>query len=68
MQDIRIGGLKQRIINCRQRLESYLAGELAVIEELEEEILPEYTGKNIRHNNWASQASVNVMTFGLIGR
>ena len=68
VQDIRIGGLKQRLINCRECLQAYLDGELAIIEELEEEILPEFTAKNIRHNNWASQASVNVMTFGLIGR
>jgi len=68
VQDIRIGGLKQRLVNCRERLIAYLNGELSAIEELEEQILPEFPQKDLRHNNWASQASVNVMTFGLIGR
>ena len=39
VHDIRIGGLKQRLIHCRDRLAAYLNGELASISELEEEIL-----------------------------
>ena len=68
VQDIRIGGLMQRIASCTERLMEYACGKISVIEELEEEILPEYPEKNLRHNNWASQASANVMTFGLVGR
>jgi len=68
VQDIRMGGLKQRIVSCRERLVAFAKGEISVIEELEEDILPEFPEKNLRHNNWASQASVNVMSFGFIGR
>ncbi|MBQ8294868.1 MAG: beta-N-acetylhexosaminidase [Clostridia bacterium] len=42
IQDLRLGGLKQRLCSCKLRLEEYLTGKLARIEELEEEILPYY--------------------------
>ena len=41
MQEIRLGGLKERIKSCRLRLKAWLAGEIAKIDELEEELLPE---------------------------
>jgi len=59
VQDIRIGGLKQRIISCRERLEQLLAGEISVIEELEEDILPDSIFTRGTLNNWAFNASVN---------
>ena len=37
VQDIRLGGLKMRYRSCRERLSAYLAGEIAAIEELEEQ-------------------------------
>ncbi len=40
VQDVRLGGLTQRVSHCKGRLKEYLAGEIATIEELEIEILP----------------------------
>ena len=68
VQDIRMGGLMQRIASCTQRLMEYACGKISVIEELEEDILPEYPQQNVRHNNWLSQATANVISFGAIGR
>lgn len=67
VQDVRIGGLKQRIIHCRQRLEAYLAGKTAVIEELEEQILPEF-GPDTRHNYWCSQVTPGALGMDYVGR
>ena len=38
--DLRIGGLKQRIQTAIERLKAWLSGELATLEELEQDILP----------------------------
>lgn len=40
VQSLRIGGLRQRILEVQQRLEEYLAGEIAEIDELEKPVLP----------------------------
>ena len=40
VQDIRLGGLKMRLRDCRERLEAYIRGEIATIEELEETVVP----------------------------
>jgi hypothetical protein len=68
VQDIRIGGMKQRIIYCRERLEEYLEEKVSVIEELEEDILPEFAPEITKHNSWASQATVGVITHCFVGR
>ena len=39
VQDIRLGGLKQRIAHCTERLEDLVSGEIDRIEELEEPVL-----------------------------
>ena len=39
LQDIRLGGLKQRLAHCRKRLTEYMEGEIESIPELEEEVL-----------------------------
>ena len=39
VQDIRLGGLIQRIKHCRKRLEAYLRGEEEILPELEEVLL-----------------------------
>ena len=39
VQDYRLGGLKQRVIHCRQTLKDYLSGKIDKIEELEEPVL-----------------------------
>ena len=40
VQDIRFGGVMQRMKNCRRTLQKYADGEIDVIPELEEETLP----------------------------
>jgi len=60
VQDIRLGGLKQRIIHCKERLGRFVAGEISVIEELEEDILPEYGPEGAMVNSWRRVTSVNV--------
>lgn len=40
VQSLRIGGLRQRILEVQQCLEEYLSGELAEIDELEKPVLP----------------------------
>ena len=40
VQDVRLGGLKQRLISCRDRLTEYINGNIENILELEEEVLP----------------------------
>ena len=40
VQSLRIGGLRQRILEVQQRMEEYLSGELAEIDELEKPVLP----------------------------
>ena len=39
VQDLRLGGLKQRMSSCKERLEAYLADEIKNIPELEEKML-----------------------------
>lgn len=39
IQDIRLGGLKQRVISCENRIKDYIDGKINVIEELEEELI-----------------------------
>ncbi len=55
VQDIRFGGLIQRLATCRDRLEQYLSGEIDRIEELEEPVLSELPAKN----QWQSFVSVS---------
>ena len=52
VQDYRIGGLKQRLLNGKRIIEDYLAGKIEKIDELEEEVLsvlckPEQDGKGV---------------------
>lgn len=64
VQDLRLGGLMQRIRSCRARLEDYCAGKLERIEELEEETLDFFDGyKRIPFpliTHWGVIATANV--------
>ncbi|MBQ9117960.1 MAG: beta-N-acetylhexosaminidase [Clostridia bacterium] len=64
VQDIRLGGLMQRIRSCRARLKDYLAGKVDKIDELEEELLPyqnlEPDG-TLCMNIWQQNATVNIL-------
>lgn len=57
IQDIRIGGLIQRIKSCRVRMENYISGNISDIPELEEEIPNGETG-----GSWGRIVSPNVIT------
>ena len=41
VQEIRLGGLKERLTGCRERLLSYVNGEIEEIPELDEKLLPQ---------------------------
>lgn len=55
VQDIRLGGIMQRLESSKERLESFASGEIDSIPELEEKVLP----PEIRSTFWARSASVN---------
>ena len=62
VQDIRLGGLMQRLRSCRERLEEFIAGEIDIIPELEEEILnyrPELD--SLGYFYWSGMATTNVL-------
>lgn len=66
VQDIRLGGLMQRLKSCRRRLLEYAQGTIENIPELEEELLPYDAGKITDGdtpclNSWAGNASVNIL-------
>lgn len=67
VQDVRIGGLKQRISHCLARLQDYLEGKIGGIEELEEQILPEFA-PGARHNYWCSQVTPGALGMDYVGR
>lgn len=59
VQDLRIGGLKQRLESCRERLQDYIAGKINSIPELEGDILDSQL--NPPHNIWSQIATSNVI-------
>ena len=67
VQDLRIGGARQRISHCMMRLKQYLNGEITNIPELEEILLDiegggrEGGGHPLHYNNWATSATVNTI-------
>lgn len=63
-QEIRLGGLRERLYSLKARLDGYLSGEYQRIEELEQPVLsvtgrkePEY----INYQSWLLTATVGVM-------
>ena len=45
IQEIRLGGLKERLIGCKKRLAEYLSGQIDEIPELAEKLLKEAVGR-----------------------
>ena len=65
VQAMRLGGLKQRLLDCRERLLDFIDGRLDIIEELEEEIkhIPDTNDThNLKVNFYGKIASVNTLT------
>ena len=61
VQEIRLGGLKERMRGCMTRLEDYLAGRVDSIDELEQELLPHgpiYPEERIAHLHYDECVSV----------
>ncbi len=61
VQDIRLGGLIQRILSLKCRLDGYISGEITKIPELEETIL-----EGVRHSLWERTATVNTMSHNVV--
>ena len=62
VQDIRIGGLLQRMRSCLDRLVEYRNGAIESIPELEEAIVPMADG-HYQYYHWAHSASNNIIHF-----
>ncbi len=63
-QEIRIGGLKERLLSTVARVEAYLAGEIDCIEELACEPLPyapNHDGEYIGHIGWHRTVTPGVL-------
>lgn len=64
VQDIRIGGLLQRLASCKARLKAYAAGKIDKIAELDEEILPYlnlFEDGMLNMNVWLHNATANIL-------
>ena len=67
IQDIRIGGLKQRTAHCKMMLEDYIHGRIEKIDELEEKLLDykgngeEFQRKPVMENLWGRIVSANLI-------
>ena len=67
IQDMRMGGLMQRLESCRERLEAYAAGAVDCIPELEEKQLPftvdgsAFKPGAILYNTYGGSSSANVL-------
>ena len=69
VQELRLGGLRERLISTRGRLKAYLAGEIERIDELHEPLRTmagnEYKGENPQYaafNSWAKNATACVVS------
>ena len=58
IHEVRFGGLRSRILNCKERLLEYVSGKVDRIPELEEEILP-YADWKLQYNNYRGLVSVS---------
>ena len=64
VQDIRQGGLKQRLRTAQMRISQYLAGETDRLEELEQPDLPvDADRKTLTLNRWARSTTASVMAW-----
>ena len=69
VQEIRLGGLRERLISTRERLLAYLNGEIERIDELHEELrtiagnpYKETDAPYVAHNSWAKNATACVIS------
>ena len=67
IQDIRLGGLKQRLVTASERLQQYIDGEVDRLEELEQQELPfSCNPDNVTRyfNSWRKAATRSVISHG----
>ena len=57
VQDARLGGLKCRLLSCKERLLDYADGKISAIAELEEPLLPY---KDTYVTSWSEMISANI--------
>lgn len=68
VQDIRIGGIRQRLLTAADRVEAYLEGRVTCLEELEEERMklderenPPYKTLPLYDNSWKGMVTAGVI-------
>lgn len=65
IQQIRLGGLIQRLISCKAKLDEYVSGKIDQIDELEQEILDAYKltseNENIILTDYPTLSTANVL-------
>ncbi len=67
VQELRVGGLRERMTSAAERIQAYLDGAIQKIEELEEPVLPVGSLPNredspyIQNNSWARQVTACVL-------
>ena len=61
VQDIRMGGLMQRLTTCKRRLNGYINGEIERLTELEEEVVMANKTPDLRCNWWQYLASNSLL-------
>ena len=62
VQSARLGGMKQRLLDCRDRLTDYIEGRIDVIEELEEDIIKRHCEEDFKTNAYGKCVTVNSLT------
>lgn len=69
VQDLRLGGIIQRLKANKQRLNDYINGKVSKIDELDEELVDILTGKDAKRittcNNFLKIATPNSLAFNL---
>jgi len=58
VQDIRLGGLMQRSVSCRKRLEKFVSGEVTKIPELDEVLLNENPDHEFKWQNIVTRNAI----------
>ena len=58
VHEVRLGGLYSRILDCKERIEGYVSGELDEIPELDETILP-YANWGLQYNLYRGLVTVS---------
>ena len=61
IQQVRLGGLYSRILDCRDRLIEYVEGKVEDIPELEEDILPFVPAWGLNYNSWRNLVTVSIL-------